>query len=239
MKRQVRQALLPFGRKERLKNRQLRQRQAGKRATPGPGRPRQKDAGVSHQRRPTLSAKSAVHVTLRTRHSVPNLRTRRRFSAIKQAFVRFAAPKPLGFRLVHFAVLGNHLHFIVEADNKAALSLGMQKLLHSISRRLNALSVFENGGRVSTKGGRYQALRGWLGRIFADRYHAHLLQAPTEMANAVRYVLHNAERHYGPSQQRDPFTSLGASEDRLTAKPEGFLLIRACRQQHSQRIPAG
>jgi len=237
------QAVLPFGRKEKVLNRQIRERSEGKKIQRGPGRPPLDNGRVPHSSRPRLAKKSALHVTLRVNRNVPNLRTRRRFNAIKHAFVRFCGSgkgrtqAAEGFRLVSFAVLANHVHFVVEADSKRALSMGMQKLLHSISRRLNALSVREHGGRVSTQGGDYAKLHGWLGRVFSDRYHSHLLSSPTEMVRAVRYVLQNAERHYGTGggPAKDPFTSLAASDEQvpLVAKPKGYLLSRACRQAAS------
>ena len=196
---------------------------------------------MSHRSRLVLEKKSAVHVTLKVRRGVPNLRSRRRFDVIKHAFVKFCAPSGLGFRLVHFAVLSNHVHFVVEADSKRALSMGMQKLLHSISRRLNALSLKEHGTTLSTKTGSYRALKGWLGRVFADRYHAHLLKTPTEMARAVRYVPENAEHHgvrdvgRSPSSSADLFTSANVAEQHLTAEPRGFLLQRACRRYQKPR----
>lgn len=232
MKRPPIQAVLEFGRKERVINRQIRERAAGKKVRSGPGRPRKKDNDrVSHQRRQPLGDRTAVHVTLRVRRHVPNLRARRRFNVIKHAFVRFCTARP-GFRLVHFAVLSNHLHFIVEADSKPALSVGLQKLLHSISRRLNALNVKEQGAALSTKAGAYSRITGWLGRVFSDRYHAHVLKTPTEMRNVVRYVLENAGHHYGASSssEPDPFTSLGAVDPALVVDPRGFLLARECRR---------
>jgi len=33
------------------------------------------------------------------------------------------------------------------------------------------------------------------GRVFADRFHAHALKTPTEVRNALRYVLRNVEKH--------------------------------------------
>lgn len=238
MKRLPAQAVLPFGRKERALNRQIRERTEGRKVRRGPGRPKSNSAGVSHQTRPSLRSKTALHVTVRASRRAPNLRARRRYSAIKKSFVKFCAPSRLGFRLVHFAVLSNHLHFVVEADSALALSLGMQKLLHSISRRLNALSVIEKGGNVSTKAGSYRALSGWIGRVFSDRYHAHVLATPTEMANAVRYVIQNSEHHYAADQARpkvaDPFTSAGARDSGIVAQPRGFLLMRACKQYLSR-----
>lgn len=231
MKRIPTQTLLEFGRKERVINRQIRERASGKNVRPGLGRPKKKNNDrMPHQRRAGLSDKTAVHVTVHLRAHVPNLRARRRFNVIKLAFVRFCRARP-GFRLVHFSVLSNHLHFIVEADSKPALSMGMQKLLHSISRRLNALNVREHGASISTKAGAYSRLKGWLGRVFADRFQAHVLKTPTEMAYAVRYVAHNAERHYGQrSGAPDPFSSFSPSDEPLVAQPNGFLLARECRR---------
>jgi REP element-mobilizing transposase RayT len=232
------QGVLPLGKQEKLQNRQWRERAAGKKVRPLPGRPKQKGSGVSHHPRPLLPEKSALHVTLKARSVVPNLRSRRRFSAIKAAFVRCCAQQQRGFRLVHFAVLSNHVHFVVEADSKRALSMGMQKLLHSISRRLNALSLREHGNRQSTKTGSYRALKGWLGRVFCDRYHAHPLKTPTEMERAVRYVRNNAERHYSQgaahSLSVDPCSSFASHEVPLTVAPRGFLLLRACERERKR-----
>ncbi|MCC6805996.1 MAG: hypothetical protein IT381_01120 [Deltaproteobacteria bacterium] len=178
---------------------------------------------------------------------MPNLRSRKRYAAVRNAFVKFCAQEATGFRLVHFAVLSNHLHFVVEADSSRALSMGMQKLLHSISRRLNALSVREQGGRqiaprvasseASSGEGGYRALVGWIGRVFSDRYFAHHLKTPTEMEHAVRYVRDNAKKHYGAEatgllrQGRrllDSFSSFVANDSQLTTGPTSFLLQRAC-----------
>jgi hypothetical protein len=44
------------------------------------------------------------------------------------------------------------------------------------------------------------------GHVFADHYHSRLLRSPTELVNAIAYVLGNAARHYGDSGQ-DRFSS--------------------------------
>ena len=105
----ARQALLEFGRREKVVNRQIRQRVAGEKVTRGPGRPRRQDrakVGVSHAARAELGVATAVHVTVKTTACVPNLRTRRRFAVIRNAFARFCVVDE-GFRLVRFAVLKN------------------------------------------------------------------------------------------------------------------------------------
>ena len=128
-----------------------------------------------------------------------------------------------------------HAHFIVEVDSKQALAAGMKKLLHSISRRLNALSVAEHGGVLPGRGVKYSALLGWIGRVFTDRYHAHVLETPTEIARAVKYVAENLAHHGGPANNHesyDPFESRGAEKEtslRLTTAANGYLLRRELR----------
>jgi len=45
------------------------------------------------------------------------------------------------------------------------------------------------------------------GRVFADHYHSRLLRSPTELVNAIAYVLGNHAHHFGGPPQRDPFSS--------------------------------
>jgi REP element-mobilizing transposase RayT len=80
------------------------------------------------------------------------------------------------FRVVHYNVLGDHLHFVVEAAGAMALARGMQGLMVRLARRLNAML------------GRH-------GKLFAQRYHARPLRTPTEVRNAIRYVLLNGRHH--------------------------------------------
>jgi hypothetical protein len=98
-------------------------------------------------------------------------------------------------RIVHFTVLGNHLHLIVEADGTRAFALGIRALSIRLARRLNEMM-------------------GRSGPVFPDRYHAHVLRTPAEVRNAVRYVLGNFESHAVRRGERastkgwvDPFSS--------------------------------
>ncbi len=56
-------------------------------------------------------------------------------------------------------------------------------------------------------------LMGQSGRVFAERYHVHILKTPCEVRRARAYVLQNARRHgaqYGrwyPPEWVDPFAS--------------------------------
>jgi REP element-mobilizing transposase RayT len=131
-----------------------------------------------------------VHVTLRVRRGVPNLRGYRlaagilaglRVAATSTAAKRVARRE--SFRVIHYSVQPNHLHLIVEATDRTALARGMQGLASGLARRVNR------------KLGRR-------GSLFADRYHAHTLAQPREVRNAIVYVLKNYEKHADPIPDR-------------------------------------
>ena len=115
-----------------------------------------------------------MHVTLRVLERVWNLRSRRCFRRIAAAFKGVHGRR--AFRLVEYAILGNHLHLIVEAADAAQLARGLQSLEIRVAKGLNKL--------MKTRGA-----------VFADRYHAHILRTPTEVANALRYVRGNFAVH--------------------------------------------
>jgi REP element-mobilizing transposase RayT len=56
---------------------------------------------------------------------------------LKRVF--YAANRRDDFRLIHFSIQGNHVHFIVEADDSQRLSRGMQGLNVRIAMALNRL----------------------------------------------------------------------------------------------------
>src|SRR5262245_30695530 len=157
----------------------------------GAGRPRKRaEDRKGHHPRPALAARFPVHATLKVRRDVAHLRRRECFAVLRRCFTR--GKDRFGFRLVHFTVQGNHLHLLVEAKDKTALSRGMQGLAIRIARRLN------------TKLGRK-------GKLFADRYHERILKTPTEVRRALVYVLANSRRHaperYSARDWIDPMSS--------------------------------
>jgi len=167
--------------------------------------------------------KGALHVTVRIRREVWNLRTHRCFRALRRAFERGC--ERFGFRLVHFSVQGNHAHFIVEAPDAKTLGRAMKGLEVRMARALN--KVMDRKGAV-----------------FADRYHAHLLASPREAANAVRYVLENWKLHADregqpPPSGVDPFCSAAhlACGPPLVAEPLWWML-RVGIEKFSERAPA-
>ena len=156
----------------------------------GAGRPRKDGSvgrpGVPHVTRPVLAERFPVHVTWRMERGVWNLRTRRCFSVMQRAM--FAGALKGGFRLVHYAVMGNHVHLIVEAPNRLRLARGMQGLGIRIARALNRVM-------------------GRRGRVIGDRYHAHILRTPSEVRRVRAYMRTNAQHHYGRAAEGDPFVS--------------------------------
>lgn len=152
-------------------------------------RPKGERAGVTHGSRPELSGREPLLVTLKVRREVWNLRARRTMARILPALAAVMANN--GMRVVHYSVQRDHIHLVVEADGKAALSRGMGGLCTSIAKRLNALMERK-------------------GKVFADRYHERVLITPRQVRNALRYVLLNAAKHGVAPNERgwlDPCSS--------------------------------
>ena len=150
-----------------------RPKRGGKRA--GAGRPRkahQHDA--PHRRRPSLSPKHPVHVVLRTARWVPRLRRGVVYRALRRVLERYL--DRTGFRVVHVSIQKNHLHLLVEAEDRRALTAGMQSFAINAARALHACD-------------------GSSGKVFAYRYHATQIRTARQARNALTYVLNNWRRH--------------------------------------------
>ena len=139
------------------------------------GRKRSATSGMPHTSREGFSSPTPAHVTVKLLPDLLSLRTKKLVRALERTFA--AGCERSEFRLVHYSLLGNHAHLIVEARDQHALGRGMM----AIGSRL-ALAVNRIMGRRK-------------GRVFADRYHAHLLRTPREVQRTLRYVLLNARRH--------------------------------------------
>jgi REP element-mobilizing transposase RayT len=129
---------------------------------------------MRHRPRERFGTPLPAHVTLRVRRDVPSLRTVPIVREIERTFaVGCARP---GFRLVHYSLQGNHAHLVVEARDRDALGRGMKAIGARLARAVNRVL-------------------GRSGPVLADRYHLRLLPTPTEVRNALRYVLLNARHH--------------------------------------------
>lgn len=142
---------------------------------PGAGRkPKGPRRMVPHVMRPEVSLRYPVHVTVRVKKGVWNLRSRRSMRVIERAL--YVARDRFGLRITHVSIQGNHIHMIVEAMDKAALSRAMQGLLVRLAKGLNRMM-------------------GRSGKVLEDRFHAHVLLTRRAVWNAVRYVLENRRIH--------------------------------------------
>jgi len=142
----------------------------------GAGRkPTSKRAPVHHVRRPKVPVGSPAHVTLRVRRDVPSLRSRR-FIREFQSRLRKGCERG-EFRVCHYSIQRDHVHFVVESAGKEALGRGMKSVGIRLARAVNR--VFERRGPV----------------LFG-RYHLRVLRTPREVRHALAYVLLNARKHW-------------------------------------------
>jgi putative transposase len=201
---------------------------------PGAGRPKSgRPVGVRHRLRPTHHRDHPVHITLRVRRELPNLRDTRPARAIGNAIRAHTQSNP-NLRVVHFSIQTTHIHMLVESHDKLALSRGLQGLTSRIARRLN----HELNRR---------------GPVFADRYHARAIASPREARNAIVYVLLNYKHHVQHARGIDVCSSgrwwngwlvppLPPDTPNPTAEPATWLL-RAGWKRHgrigSHEAPAG
>jgi REP element-mobilizing transposase RayT len=74
---------------------------------------------------------------------VANLRHRDMYLQFREATIVTA--KREDFRIVHMSIQRNHVHLLVEADHKDALSRGMQGFSISAAKRVNATITARTG----------------------------------------------------------------------------------------------
>ena len=107
------------------------------------------------------------------------------FAGLERAF---AAASINGFRLLQFSVQSDHLHLVVEAYSPTRLTRGVQGLAVRTAKAIN---------RVLSRHG----------SVWAERFHAHVLKTPSEVRNALVYVLHNVRKHVPGVRGFDPRSS--------------------------------
>jgi len=148
---------------------------------PGAGRkPSRQGKRESHAPRTSFSKHHPLHVVLRVVAGLGTLRKRDCYQAVRRAsFVVLGRPD---FRLCHISIQGTHVHLLVEADDKDALTRGMRSFEISAARRLNRAIYRRSGVRRK-------------GRVFADRYHREVIDNPRQARNSLAYVLNNWRKH--------------------------------------------
>jgi putative transposase len=152
-------------------------------------RGRARDASPSRLRRTPHRARAKhrrgnpVHVTLRA--GTRSLRSQHVARTVMGAIHDSSRAQ---FRIAHYSVQDNHLHLIVEAENKRELSNGVRGLEIRIARRVNRL-LFRRG------------------RFWGDRWHGRPLTSPRQVRNALIYVLQNRKKHAPAGPALDALSS--------------------------------
>jgi REP element-mobilizing transposase RayT len=127
-----------------------------------------------HRNRPSLSPRHPVHVVLRTHRGLPRLRTGPYYRAVRRVLTHFLGRDD--FRVVHISIQSNHLHLIVEAADRRALTRSMQSFAIRAARAILATCRAR-------------------GKVFAYRYHATQITTARQARNTLAYVLNNWRRH--------------------------------------------
>jgi REP element-mobilizing transposase RayT len=121
---------------------------------------------------------------------VGSLRKRHLYAALRIATIAVAIRELAyddvngAFRIVHISIQKTHIHMLVEADNKIAMSRGMQSFMISAAKHINRA--------YSEKLGLDDRRRG---RVFADRYYQEIIETPRQARHALSYVLNNWRKH--------------------------------------------
>jgi REP element-mobilizing transposase RayT len=172
------------------------------------GRPRKGvRAGSPHKTRPELNGRFPIHAVLRVVGDVGSLRKRFMYHALREATIAVAMrelhERETGaFRIVHISIQKNHVHLIVEADNKMALARGMQSFQISAAKHVNRVFSIKHALPARRRGS-----------VFPDRYHEEIITTPRRARHTLSYVLNNWRKHRedrGELQRTwkvDPFSS--------------------------------
>jgi REP element-mobilizing transposase RayT len=127
-----------------------------------------------HVVRPELSHRHPVHVVLRTAEGVRRLRQGVMYRALRRVLRRYLWQED--FRVVHVSIQHNHLHLLVEAADRQALTRRMQSFAINAARAINGASERR-------------------GQVFPYRYHATQIRTARQARCALAYVLNNWRHH--------------------------------------------
>jgi hypothetical protein len=96
------------------------------------------------------------------------------------------------YRVVHYSLQADHVHLVVEAVDRLALSRGTQGLAIRLARAFN------------------RTLRR-RGKVWGDRFFARDLASPREVRAGIMYVLMNHKKHAPPGRVPAPLDVYSSS----------------------------
>jgi REP element-mobilizing transposase RayT len=159
---------------------------------------------VQHRSRPDFPGRFPAHVTLKVRRGLRTLRDVRIARALEATLAE--ACERGDFRVAHYSIQADHLHFLVEASDHAALGRGMKAIGARVARAVN---------RVLRR----------RGRVLRDRYNLRILKTPREVHRALVYVLLNARKHLGARAPRVGRVDPASSGRWFTGWREGIVAL--------------
>jgi putative transposase len=116
-----------------------------------------------------------MHITARARAGLPSFRAQR---IARLIWLQMRRLNDKTFQIVHFSIQKNHVHLIVEADDREAVIRKMSGFMISFAKRLNR-----------------QVLGNRRGKVWSDRYFRRDITRAGEMHSVLRYVFGNAKKH--------------------------------------------
>ncbi len=150
----------------------------------GAGR-KNRSGEVSHSRREKVDFRKPLHLTLKLKDSRWSLRCEEMSAAFKSSA---KGAKKFGLRILHFSLLKDHLHILVEAQDNDHLARGMRSFGARFGKAVRKIV----GGR---------------GSVFQGRFHLRVITNPTQMRNTLIYVLHNFSKHARLLKHIDRYSS--------------------------------
>ena len=139
----------------------------GRRASP------ERKGFVVHKARPSHHRRHPVHVTMRRVRLGPSFRAQLIYDTI---LAELREAKHRGVRVVYYSIQDNHLHLMVEGQDSSDLSKQMCLLFSRVAMAVNAIARRH-------------------GALFRDRHQRVELSSPTQVRNALVYILFNHRKH--------------------------------------------
>lgn len=153
---------------------------------------------MPHRTRPPHKDAWPVHVTLRTVDEIDVLRSERVYAAIERSVAKAQRDN---FRIVLFSAQMNHVHLVVEGDDREQLIRGVHGLTVRMAKAINRAM-------------------GRRGKVWGDRYHARAMTMPLDVRNTISYDFQNFRKHTRAPAGFDPCSSAAWFEGWIEPPPE-------------------
>ena len=142
---------------------------------------------MPHAPRAPVSKHDPRLVTIKLVEGLPRLREWNEGRVVVHCIREAQRPD---FRIIHYSIQSDHVHLIIEADDRDALARGMKGCNGQIARTLNGL---------------------WrrTGKVLRERFHDRVLKTLREVHHALKYVLNNHLKHDTPF---NPFAAPGDAD---------------------------